>query len=120
MKNSYLTVTPIPTIALSPELQEEFDCLNAVISKLVDRVQNLEIMLEYKKNQANADLTTLRAILIATKLDEKDYLSRSEVQRILNGCHHNYALKVMKKTTQLYSGICLQKTLRNKWVLRRV
>lgn len=119
MKAYYYSVTPAPSIGISPEVQEELNCVNAALSKLIDRVQNLEINMESNNKQLNTDITTLRAMLIAAKLDERGHLSRVEVQRILNGCHHNYALKVMQKATKLYSGISLQKTLSNKWVLRR-
>lgn len=120
MKDYYYSVTHAPKIGISQEMQEEINCLNAALSKLIDRVQNLEINVESNNKQLNTDITTLRAILIATKLDERNHLTRSEVQHILNGCHHNYALKVMQKATKLYSGISLQKTISNKWVLRRL
>lgn len=119
MKACYYSVAPAPTVGITPETQEELDCINATLSKMVDKIHDLELKMELNSKQLNTDITTLRAMIIAAKLDERDHLSRSEVQRILNGCHHNYALKVMQKATKLYSEISLQKTLSNKWVLRR-
>jgi hypothetical protein len=88
------------------------------VYQTAQKVPELEQKIETLTKLLNSDFnkTTKKAMLLKDFVENRGILSRRDVQKILNNCHHNTAHKVMKKTSELY-GYIHTKNISGKWVL---
>lgn len=103
------------------ELFESIDGLNAALSKILIRIEKIEERVDAHDIllSSGVEVTKQRAVLIAEEVRKHGHLKRPDVQKLLDNCHHNMALKVMKEAAAMYSDFELTKThVKRQWVLR--
>jgi hypothetical protein len=110
-----------PTKEQIDELFASIDGLNAVLSKILIRIERIEERVDAHDVllSSGVEVTKQRAVLIAEEVRKHGHLKRPDVQKLLDNCHHNMALRVMKEAADMYSDLDLTKTTAKKhWVLR--
>jgi|GEM_PF-3616823 len=102
------------------ELFWSLEGINAVLSKILDRIEKLEERVDgHDVLVSDVEATKQRAVLISEEVRKHGHLKRPDVQKLLDNCHHNLALRAMKEAASMYSELDLTKTDAKKhWVLR--
>lgn len=100
------------------ELQITVEGLQAVIGKLIDRLETTEKQLEQMKALVTGGATKSaeRAIILNEAVRQKGFLKRPEACKIL-GCCHTEALRAMKEAADMFDDLHVTKNNSKRWVL---
>lgn len=100
------------------EMQIIVEGLQAVLCKVLDRLENVENQLEQMNALVTGGATKSaeRAVRLNEAVRQKGFLTRPEASKILNCCHTE-TLRAMKTAADIFDDLHVIKNHSKRWVL---